>query len=315
MNKQPLVSVVVVTYNSEKFILETLESIKKQTYKNIELIVSDDCSKDNTIKICGEWINKNKNYFASYKIITSEENTGIGSNCNRGLFNAKGEWIKLIAGDDALLDTCIEDYITVVNQNPSYYFFHSLCVKYQESFKESNLLPISKVFPNEIFRGNELFSQKQQFYNLLSSSSMEACTSFYHARIFKDLGGFEEKIKRSEDWPTWIKIAQKGYKFYFLNKPTVKYRINSNSVFSGSATQTIFPLFYNTEKEIYKFYIKEKAPFIIRSYFKYKFFYKDTLAKLNMTKKTTINQLIYKIFHKIEREWYQCIQNRIRNIQ
>ncbi len=55
-SRETLVSIVVITYNSAKFILETLESSKAQTYKNIELIISDDCSTDNTVEICQQWI-------------------------------------------------------------------------------------------------------------------------------------------------------------------------------------------------------------------------------------------------------------------
>ena len=52
----PLVSVVVITYNSAKFVIETLESVKSQTYKNIELIISDDCSTDDTVERCRLWL-------------------------------------------------------------------------------------------------------------------------------------------------------------------------------------------------------------------------------------------------------------------
>jgi alpha-1,3-rhamnosyltransferase len=55
-NQKPLVSVVIITYNSSKYVLETLESAKAQTYQNIELIVSDDCSTDDTVEKCREWI-------------------------------------------------------------------------------------------------------------------------------------------------------------------------------------------------------------------------------------------------------------------
>lgn len=58
--EQPLVSVSVITYNSAKTVLETLESIKAQTYQNLELIVSDDCSTDNTVELCRNWIEQNK---------------------------------------------------------------------------------------------------------------------------------------------------------------------------------------------------------------------------------------------------------------
>ena len=54
--KNPIVSVVVVTYNSAKYVLETLESIKDQTYPNLSLVISDDCSTDNTVKLCRKCI-------------------------------------------------------------------------------------------------------------------------------------------------------------------------------------------------------------------------------------------------------------------
>ena len=68
-NYSPLVSVIVITYNSSKFVLETLESIYNQTYSNIELIISDDCSSDETINICQNWLYKNKNRFKNIELI------------------------------------------------------------------------------------------------------------------------------------------------------------------------------------------------------------------------------------------------------
>ena len=107
LEKQPLVSIIVITYNSSKYVLETLESAKAQTYQNIELIVSDDCSIDNTVEICREWIENNKERFVRTELITAEKNTGIPANCNRGVKAAQGEWVKLIAGDDILYNNCI----------------------------------------------------------------------------------------------------------------------------------------------------------------------------------------------------------------
>ena len=64
-----LVSIVVITYNSSHYVLETLESIKSQTYKNIELIVTDDCSSDDTIFLCQNWIEKNKSNFVRTSLL------------------------------------------------------------------------------------------------------------------------------------------------------------------------------------------------------------------------------------------------------
>src|SRR4051794_20989340 len=98
----PFVSIIVFTYNSSNYVVETLESAKAQTYRNIELIVSDDGSTDETIPLCLDWLTKNKQEFLRAEIITVEKNTGIPANCNRGVKAAAGEWVKLIAGDDIL---------------------------------------------------------------------------------------------------------------------------------------------------------------------------------------------------------------------
>ena len=104
----PLVSIVVITYNSAEYVLETLESAKAQTYQNIELIVSDDCSVDNTVETCSRWIEHNKARFVRTKLITIEKNSGIPANCNRGVKAARGEWVKGLAGDDLIS----EDFVS-----------------------------------------------------------------------------------------------------------------------------------------------------------------------------------------------------------
>jgi alpha-1,3-rhamnosyltransferase len=114
-----LVSVPVVTYNAASFVEETLESIFNQTYGNIELVISDDCSKDNTIEIVQKWCEEErvKERFTAIKIVTVPKNTGVSANCNRAISASKGEWIKFIAGDDILLPTCIEDNLNFVREN------------------------------------------------------------------------------------------------------------------------------------------------------------------------------------------------------
>lgn len=70
-----LVSVVVLSYRSAETIVETLESIKNQTYPNIELIITDDASPDNTVQVVQQWIAKNEGALAAIKLVTSDKNT------------------------------------------------------------------------------------------------------------------------------------------------------------------------------------------------------------------------------------------------
>ena len=113
----PLVSIIVITYNSSKYLIETLESAKAQTYQNIELIISDDASQDDTVEICEKWIAVNGEQFVRTELVTATMNTGIAPNCNRGVNASKGEWVKLIAGDDILCDNCIESNVIFANSN------------------------------------------------------------------------------------------------------------------------------------------------------------------------------------------------------
>ena len=109
----PLVTVAVMTYNSARYVIETLESVKAQTYPNIALIVSDDASQDNTIELVREWISQtsNKERFKGFELLTVPVNKGIPASCNRVLAAAESDWVKFIAGDDILLPNYIDDNI------------------------------------------------------------------------------------------------------------------------------------------------------------------------------------------------------------
>ena len=76
IEKLPLVSIVVVTYNSAKYVLDVLECIKEQTYANIELIISDDASQDETLDVCKNWIEHNRDRFKFFQLLCSSQNTG-----------------------------------------------------------------------------------------------------------------------------------------------------------------------------------------------------------------------------------------------
>ena len=104
----PLVSVPVITYNSSEYIIDGLESIKAQTYKNIELIISDDCSTDNTVELCRDWLENNKDYFVRVELVTTDKNTGVAGNCNRSVKACRGEWIRGLSGDDKFLPNTIQ---------------------------------------------------------------------------------------------------------------------------------------------------------------------------------------------------------------
>ena len=224
----PLISAIVVTYNSSEYVVETLESIKDQTYSNIELIVTDDCSQDDTVQICKEWIHENKERFVSTKVITSPNNTGIAPNANRGWKVAKGDWLFGIAGDDALFPYTFKKYMVFAKNNPDIEFIHSNVAKYKNEFLEENRLEEVK---SSEFRINQPdITTREQFEILLRISNIWAATTIEKRTVFEKLGGFDERYPMWEDTPHLIKLTKNNVKLHYLDIIGAKYRIRQDSV-------------------------------------------------------------------------------------
>lgn len=221
--KEPLVSVNVLMYNSSEYILETLESIKAQTYQNIELIISDDKSTDDTVDICEEWVSKNKSRFESVKILVPKQNTGQSGNYNRAFRAASGEWIKEIDGDDLLLPNCIEDCINYVKENPNAKYVFGKMTGLGED--KRNIEGVLKRFDYDFF---EMTPEEQLHRLLYKGNCVPSPTSFYNKQYMLDLG-FEcdERIPYMEDWPKWVKLLQLGVKYYYLPIDVASYRVDS----------------------------------------------------------------------------------------
>lgn len=274
-----IISVIVITYNSADFILETLESIKNQTYKNIELIITDDKSKDNTVQICNNWIKENKGRFINFRIIVTANNSGIPANCNRGIQASKGEWIKLIAGDDVLLPDAIEKYIAFAEQNEECEIIHAKVIRMVHN---GNILEYTNAekSPKTL---HQRMSPKKQFKLLRFSSMVKAPSVFIKKILLENLGYFDETIRLCEDWPFWLKLTLYGKRFYFLNEETVFYRIHEKSVYSGSENKFLITPFYSIEKIIYEKYIRKNINLLERVIFDYHYNLRHVFFKFNGT--------------------------------
>lgn len=230
MSEKPLVSVIVITYNSSETIIETLESIKGQKYESIELIITDDCSVDDTINVCYKWIEHNKKRFSRAEVVTVDKNSGIPANCNRGLEKASGEWIKFIAGDDKLIETAISDVIKFVESNNEIEVLDSVVEIYNNDFSRriGNYNHGAKDFYSETLSSVE---QRHMFANTLFGPRLISTLGvFVKRKLLVEIGGFDERYRLLEDSPLWWKILKSGRKFYFLGKTTTCYRRHDTSV-------------------------------------------------------------------------------------
>lgn len=246
MNANPLVSVVVITYNSSKYILETLNSVKTQTYLNIELIITDDCSTDDTVPLCRDWLLLNKKRFVRAELVISSENTGIPANCNRGFRLAQGEWIKGIAGDDLLVEDGIRSFIQ--GYKAKELVLVGSCKKFFTD-KEGKRIYDLNTLPNQ----NDLAFYHQgvssQYHYLLYESPVISPSVLINKKIFEKIGYFEEKYNYIDDYPFWFKCLSSGYRIVFFDVLMVYYRCQHESITSSKVR------LYNKEyqKCLYRF--------------------------------------------------------------
>ncbi len=226
-----LVSIVVVTYNSSDTILETLDSINNQTYRNLELIVSDDCSKDNTVEIVKKWC---ENIEFPYQVITVNENTGIAQNCNRGIRAATGNYVKFVAGDDLLMENAIEEYYNASHEVSDRILIQAKAICFGDNAEIVNRM--NKIL-NEHYKKLDL-EQKMQMKELLKFNYIvDPAVGLIPKIYFREYGMFDDEYKGMEDYPFYFNLSAKGIRFQLLDKELVKYRIRATSVSQSGSKQ------------------------------------------------------------------------------
>ena len=201
-----IVSVIVLAYRSASTIVQTLESIKNQTYTQIELIVADDLSPDNTVEVVSQWIEENKSALYDAKLVTTSVNTGIPGNINRALKVTSGKYVKIIAGDDYMSREAIAEYTAFCESNPK-------------------KVPIAEV---HLFSDEDVTAQFPQV-----QTYCEKCYEFAkkdYEEQYHMLGEYEESYRWFEDYPMNLKIMHAGYGFGLIQKELVYYRMSTTSI-------------------------------------------------------------------------------------
>ena len=246
--KLPVVTFGILTYNSSEFIIETLKSVKAQTYPRLILQISDDCSTDNTIELCKNWIDKNKDRFEKTKIIVPDHNTGVSANANRDWDACETEWLKEFAGDDLLMPNCIEDNIKFVEENPDAVLVFSK-VKCFGVSDERCKRHEEKIFDYSFFQ----MSPNEQYERIKYASCLPTTSAFYNITKLRQYElRHDERIPLLEDRPKWLNAIRMGIKFHFFDKKTVLYRLHEESL---SNTSILSPKFYESTRLAFFYYV------------------------------------------------------------
>ncbi|MCJ7934335.1 MAG: glycosyltransferase [Chryseobacterium sp.] len=216
--EQPLVTVIIVSYNHSKFIRENLESIKNQTYKNIQLIVGDDASPDHSADVMTQWLKEN-NYSAETNF--HNQNTGLAAMLNECMELARGKYTKIIAADDYLHPEAIEKSVSKLEDAGEKYG-----MVFTNTYTVDNESRIIKDVADYDTLGNiapSLFRKE-----LIVGNRIAALTVLLRTDVIKETGKYDTRFI-VEDYYRWLKISEK-YLIAYIPEKLAYYRIHSENI-------------------------------------------------------------------------------------
>ncbi len=228
MKNYGLVSIIMPSYNTAKFITETVKSVLQQTYPYWELIIVDDCSTDGTNEVIKPFLGDSR-----IQYLQNEKNSGAAVSRNRALGEAKGKWIAFLDSDDLWEPTKLEKQIAFMVEH-NYHFSYT---NYVEIDELSAPIGKSVTGPRRI--------TKHGMYNYCW---MGCLTVMYNAE-FVGLIQIED-IKKNNDYAMWLKVCRVA-DCYLLDENLAKYRKRSGSISNHNyktLVQWHYKLFREAEK-------------------------------------------------------------------
>jgi glycosyltransferase involved in cell wall biosynthesis len=213
----PMVSVIMSVFNGEKYLSECIESILSQTHKNIEFLITNDCSTDNTDAIIQSYGLKDQRI----KIIQNEKNIGLTKSLNNMLDTAVGEYIARMDADDISLPRRFEKQVQFMRTNPDIGVCGVNSIKVGESSRKGSR---RSVFNHEEIKAVSLFSNAMQHPSTMIRGDLFSDKKFRYNEEFHIIQDYEL-------WQRLIKVT----KFHVLKDICFKYRSLESSVTSSSA--------------------------------------------------------------------------------
>ena len=205
---EPLVSVVIPVYNASKYLAKTLDSALSQTYKNLEIILINDCSTDNSLEIMRDY---EKADFR-IRVLDSEKNQGVAAVRNRGIQAATGEYIALLDSDDVWVEDKIERQLKLLKENNAQIAYSSY------SFIDENDQPIMHPF---------IVPEETTYKQMLKCNEIGCSTAIVEADLFKK-HPFKKEFYH-EDYVLWMELLSIPVRAVGISDVLVYYRYSSGS--------------------------------------------------------------------------------------
>lgn len=237
---KPLVSIIVPVYNVEKYIHGCITSILTQTYENLQVILVDDGTPDNSGKICDEFAEKDKRVLVIHK-----ENGGLSSARNAGLDVAYGEYVMFIDSDDYIVDNAVEILVEA-------------CERYNTDFVQFDTIHTTepkyiKQHASEDYNIEIIADLRQMYWKMYKTlgPGVSACTKLHKRELFNDLR-FKEGIIHEDDYFTLFAL-QKAKTGLYLDAKLYYYIVHENSILTSQFSKKKLDALYVLECRIKEF--------------------------------------------------------------
>lgn len=219
MHSDPLVSVIIPIYNTAKYLPACLNSIINQTHKNLEIILINDGSTDNSSKIIKEYTKKDKRI-----IVVNQKNLGQSSARNTGLKKAKGDYISFVDSDDLISIHFVEKLLAAYNENTSV----SVCGIHYKRLKSNSSkdVYVKQLRPRKI---NESFKAHVLYLLAIDGRIYSSTNKLYRANVAKKLR-FDEKLNFAEDTKFVLDYLEKSQgEISFVLEPLYVYNYGTET--------------------------------------------------------------------------------------
>jgi len=232
MESQPLVSVIMPSYNAEKYIAESIESVLHQTYSNWELIVTDDCSSDHTPDIVRGFCEKD----SRIDFVVARQHSGIAGTRNQCLSRAKGRFVAFLDNDDLWYPEKLKKQVGFMLDKGCAFSYSAYELMREDgtpkgkTIQTAGVISYNKYLRNTIIGSGTIMLDQQQTGSLVMPDNAT-----------------------SDDMALWCKILKDGHRAYPIPEVLMRYRVRSNS---ASANK------WNAAKDVWLVYRRqERLPF------------------------------------------------------
>jgi glycosyltransferase involved in cell wall biosynthesis len=263
----PLVTIAASCYNHKDFVVQTLDSMRNQTYPNLQFIITDDGSRDGSKEVIQKWIDETG---IDILFLNHPVNMGVCKNLNSTLPHIKGEYVKFISCDDVLLEGAIRLMVTTfLSLPPDYGIIYSDMFRINESgeIDDKGQVVKRKVFP---IKGSA-------YMEMIERPFVTAPSVILKKTVLDELNGYDESLLY-EDHDFFLR-ASKKFKFHFLPEKTVMYRILNTSLINSSSGITYhknqFFVYLNNfdKREPFRKAFQKRLLFCVKNLYKLKYKY------------------------------------------